>query len=368
MEESARIIELHDQNGFASYAERLEHERKLLARYRSLTAAQGRDLARLAIQAIDRGDLDKAETVLLHLACLVPNSLNGLRRELMARNFFYPHEVYLAADEATTRRLLDRAEQDDLNRNHLLCAVAWAGNEVVQRQFAVWRDEPPVWWSSLLVPLETYAQQAGWALTADGGRKNLFFDACYTLARVDDHSVPGDDAPVRVALTQDAQCRWCGRQLTTLFDINTAHAPLNFPPVMDERLRFPMCDRCSSYGIMYFDLAADGSSTWSRNNERPEFINMDEWDRLPENKMRLGVARRSPYEANQFVMEEGMSQIGGHPAWIQDAEYPPCPTCGDLMLFIAQLQTKDLEEFSEGTTYCFLCPDCRITAVNYQQT
>jgi len=363
-----RIIELHSQTRFASYAERSEHEGKLLGMYRALAATQGQELARRAIQMIDRDDLDKAETILRNLSHLVPNSLNGLHHELMNRNFFYPHVVYLEADEVTTRRLLDRAEKDARNRNHLLCAAAWAGNEVVQKQFATWRVKPPVWRSSLHVSPEKYAQQAGWALTADGARKNLFFEACYTLARADEHSAPGDDAPVRIALAEDAYCRWCDRQLTVLFDINAACAQLNFMPVVAERLRFLMCDRCSCYGTMYFDLAADGSSTWSLNNSRPEFIYMGEWDRLPENKMRLGVPRRSPYEADQFVMEEGMSQIGGHPAWIQDAEYPPCPECGDLMSFIAQLQTSDLEEISEGTTYCFLCPGCRVTAVNYQQT
>src|SRR5215475_13195171 len=180
-----RIIELHSQTRFASYAKRSEHEGKLLGMYRALAATQGQELARRAIQMIDRDDLDKAETILRNLSHLVPNSLNGLHHELMNRNFFYPHVVYLEADEVTTRRLLDRAEKDARNRNHLLCAAAWAGNEVVQKQFATWRVKPPVWRSSLHVSPEKYAQQAGWALTADGARKNLFFEACYTLARAD---------------------------------------------------------------------------------------------------------------------------------------------------------------------------------------
>ena len=63
----------------------------------------------------------------------------------------------------------------------------------------------------------------------------------------------------------------------------------------------------------------------------------------------------------------GVSQVGGHPAWEQDAEYPPCPECRLPMRFVGQVATGEIEP-AEGITYAFLCPDCLMAATSYQQT
>jgi len=62
------------------------------------------------------------------------------------------------------------------------------------------------------------------------------------------------------------------------------------------------------------------------------------------------------------------SQLGGHPAWVQDAEYPTCANCSKTMPFIGQISCEDVEPNREGIFYAFLCPDCAVTASTYQQT
>jgi hypothetical protein len=62
------------------------------------------------------------------------------------------------------------------------------------------------------------------------------------------------------------------------------------------------------------------------------------------------------------------SQIGGHPTWVQDAEYPACSNCGKTMPCIGQISCGDVGPRSEGIFYAFLCPDCAMTASTYQQT
>lgn len=59
-------------------------------------------------------------------------------------------------------------------------------------------------------------------------------------------------------------------------------------------------------------------------------------------------------------------QIGGYPAWIQDAVYPSC-SCKS-MTFIGQLDWEQIEEYGEGIYYMFLCADCQVTATLFQQT
>lgn len=73
------------------------------------------------------------------------------------------------------------------------------------------------------------------------------------------------------------------------------------------------------------------------------------------------------YENSYWMLEAPASQIGGHPAWIQDAEYPVCPCCSTTMKFIAQMDMEQAED-SEGIYYAFLCEGCLQVAVNYQQT
>jgi hypothetical protein len=87
-------------------------------------------------------------------------------------------------------------------------------------------------------------------------------------------------------------------------------------------------------------------------------------------KLVLGPQRRTPFEAvGRFMLDEtGISQLGGHPDWIQDADFPVCPGCGRRMRCIGQVSREDIEEFAEGSTYAFLCLSCGKGATTYQQT
>jgi hypothetical protein len=68
------------------------------------------------------------------------------------------------------------------------------------------------------------------------------------------------------------------------------------------------------------------------------------------------------------VLEVSGSQVGGHPTWIQDAEYPICPECSKHMKFVGQIDCPDFQEYGEGIYYAFVCEECRIAATHYQQT
>lgn len=72
---------------------------------------------------------------------------------------------------------------------------------------------------------------------------------------------------------------------------------------------------------------------------------------------------------------ENLNRIGGSPSWIQDAQYPRCPKCRELMMFIMQLDSDlPTEEGGEwlwgsgGIVYFFWCDDCAISASLWQCT
>ena len=81
---------------------------------------------------------------------------------------------------------------------------------------------------------------------------------------------------------------------------------------------------------------------------------------------------------------ESLHRIGGHPCWIQDAEYPACPHCRQTMHFLLQLDselplqsgeggpiedTMDVIEWgSGGIAYGFWCDSCRVSGFLWQCT
>lgn len=72
---------------------------------------------------------------------------------------------------------------------------------------------------------------------------------------------------------------------------------------------------------------------------------------------------------------ENLNRVGGEPSWIQDAEYPSCPSCDKLMPYLFQLDS-DLPTAgggewlwgSGGIAYGFWCDGCRISGVIWQCT
>lgn len=83
----------------------------------------------------------------------------------------------------------------------------------------------------------------------------------------------------------------------------------------------------------------------------------------------LGSRASHPLESADWLAPvEGFSQIGGHPTWVQEAEYPECRVCQQPMPFIAQLSNEDHEEYAEGIYYLFACGRCGVAATNHQQS
>ena len=87
-------------------------------------------------------------------------------------------------------------------------------------------------------------------------------------------------------------------------------------------------------------------------------------------RLALGAKRRTPFEVvGRFMLDEtGISQLGGHPEWIQDASYPLCPSCRRHMPYIGQVSWWEFDELAEGSAYAFLCLPCGKAATIYQQT
>lgn len=368
---------------------------QLTAALRALTPDQGRELAGEIWAYPERENL---MWFLGLLAASVPGALADLAPDLVAAHQVHPGWLFLDATSATAELLLQALDDPMFRkeRNLLLLALAWNGGDQAREQFAAWRANAPSWRSDLYLAPHEYASEAGWELTPDGGRRQLYRTTCYELVAVDEAELTPSTHAAAVATPHETSCGWCGRPLVTLLDIDLRDPRCRFvregPPdstdgasgIADDpgasRLRIAHCVWCSSYATVYTDVDFHGGSKWSAANggpgDKPRILEqvgdglgevLD--DPLPR-RLALGAPRRTPFEAlGRFMLDvNGISQLGGHPEWIQDAAYPLCPDCQRRMVCIGQVAWEDINEFAEGCTYAFLCVQCGKATTVYQQT
>lgn len=91
---------------------------------------------------------------------------------------------------------------------------------------------------------------------------------------------------------------------------------------------------------------------------------------LPELAVKLadGGRRWRWQEWGHAYGRENLTRLGGHPSWIQNADYPVCAGCGGRMHFIFQLDDRDWGWAAYGIGYIFWCDHCRISAHLCQYT
>jgi hypothetical protein len=316
----------------------------------------------------------------------VPGALADWTAEVLAQGQLLPSWLYLGAPASTTRRLLDLVDHPAFTKQHngLLFALAWIGDDLVRDQFRAWRENPPPWRSHLYVAPPEYAHEAGWELTLEGSRRGLYHQTCYELVPADESELTPSMHAVEVFAPTQTACGWCGRELVTLLDIDLRDPHCAFltddvatANVVAMRLRIAYCLWCSYYATLYTDVDLQGSVRWSAANEPMphilERVGLGSDDELPPpepRRLALGHKRRTPFEAvGRFMLDEsGISQIGGHPEWIQTATFPVCPSCRSRMMYVGQVCWEELDELDEGSTYAFVCLPCGKGATIYQQT
>lgn len=357
----------------------------------ALRAVSQKEASAFARELWMRPDREALTPFLGQLTMYAPGALVGLSNELAPQRVFLPGWLYQGTGRTTTQRLLrlldDPAAQGQ--RDLLLSALAWVDDDLVRTRFHAWSASPPPWRADVSRAPEEFAPDAGWELTPErtlertpgGGRRQLYRSTCYEVIPVDEPEYTPSAHAVAVSTPHEASCGWCGRQLVTLLDIDVRDPRCAFV-LGDEvtgatQLRIAHCVWCSTYATLYTDITEVGGSVWSAaNGDKPRILDQvgvgvgEELAEPVARRLAIGARRRTPFEAvGRFRLDEtGISQIGGHPEWIQHCEYPICPGCQRRMEYIGQVSWEDQDAFAEGSTYAFLCLPCGKAATTYQQT
>jgi hypothetical protein len=333
-----------------------------------LTEEQARRLANMGAQAMREGNSDYAEDIGKSLATLTPYNLDSMLHAWLDMGETWPAVAFRGAGAAIRDRVLQSFDTEDgtLNVNHALSALAWIGDETVQRRFAEWEAQPPAWREQLYVGPAEYARTAGWEPAASG-RRDLFHETCFGLVRAADGE---QHAAVRLMAPTSQFCPWCGDQLVHLLEIPTRDEAFRFVGYAGDMLPVLTCGRCTCWsGYVFARIAGNGIASWHPKNpaEAPTHLYRGEMDLEPWQGTAVVLKPRPAIYATEWGMEPASTQIGGLPCWVQDAAYPMCPDCDATMMYLGEVNNGDLGAY-EGTYYAFWCPPCRNTATCYQQT
>ncbi|WP_434752793.1 DUF1963 domain-containing protein [Paenibacillus amylolyticus] len=373
--------------------------------YLSLSAEQQQEIKQYAMELIRSDDEDTGKDILQYLVCYHDLPLTAEIPELLEREIVYPAVLFKSASVETRDHLLQQVNTDDENRNHILIMLAYIGDEVVVQQFWRWKQSPPEWANELYVTPERYTLQAGWELTEEGQPRELFITPSYSLYEVGERNVAGremenlDGAPVSLLVPSSSLCPWCSSSLISLMNLQVKHPALQSVLWNSPQLDVQTCLVCSSYSVVYMEMDATGNPIWSRHNVKPDGfdgIDMEEMrvdvsgvssstldvgslagegertevarEQVQRRLFRIASEPRQPFHGSEWAMEPSISQVGGHPGWVQDADYPACPACSATMKAIGQLDGELIQENGEGVYYMFACEPCQMTAVSYQQS
>src|SRR4051812_18565708 len=292
---------------FGGRDERIRRHDEAAGLYRALEPHEARELATFAIGEPDP-DGDRCrwhEEILLCLACLRPGSLDGLHDALLDRSIIDPPVMWHGAGPGVASRIvsmLPGRATDLRGLDDLLLALAWIGDEVVQDAFRRWRDDPPEWAGTLRRPPHLYAEQAGWELTGEGTRRDLFARLCHPLVGPEDRAA--DAGIARIVAGHEGACRWCGRSLTTLIDLDLTSPGLSDLGLGGRRLRIAACEVCSCYGTVLTAVGPDGKSSWHGANRRPEYPRKEvpDWPRMAQGRLVFGREPRPWLEAADWAV------------------------------------------------------------------
>lgn len=185
--------------------------------YQALSQEQGHELALYALELFDasRGkdeDRDIVLEMLGDLAIFVPGSLCDFHPRLIEREMFWPGQVYLGADAKTRDQLMTLVEQVKQSQmlGSILECLAWVGDEVVQSKFSGWRGKLSLPFNGAI---DEYTREAGWELTSEGKRRDLYYQQWRQLLSVRSPAAADTQTPADAGAVHDKPCEWCGLKM-----------------------------------------------------------------------------------------------------------------------------------------------------------
>src|SRR5688500_14717243 len=170
-----------------------------------------------AINALQSGNNRYAESIAQGLAALTDFRLDRLLHEWVKNGELGPAVIFRGAGANVRDAIIKELQNGSANSNEALSALAWIGDEVVQRKFQQWDSEAASWKKGLHIKPSEYSKVAGWELV-NSTRQNLYYSECLAMMPAEEGQ-EGDRA-VELMKEGEEQCPWCRRMLVHLIDLD----------------------------------------------------------------------------------------------------------------------------------------------------
>jgi len=203
---------------------------------------------------------------------------------------------------------------------------------------------------------------AGWFLTENADKQNLYFENCVDLIIASPNESPNTKSII-INSNSNEYCGWCHQNLINLITIDLSDPSYSFISLNGNTMKIQTCKYCFSKRVIFIDFDKNGKSVWSAFNMPELNTEVEDLELIWHEKRLIPLKMNHPFV---FYAKEH-SQLGGFPTWIQQPDYPSCPACHNYMRFIAQI-TGELIFEDEGMFYCFICLHCQIVASLFQRT
>ena len=302
-----------------------------------------------------------------------------IARAAVAKQIYYPPELYFGAPKDVRDALiakLDSLQDNSKNAlNHLLCSLAWQGDEKTAELFYELYKNPRSWRKKLYVGTEFYAKIGGWSFDETGERKSLVFDKCLTAVRVKDGAEKNcelansgvnlnADEPVQIGEPTGQKCEFCGCEMLDMLRLKASEPQLAFLNLKRDAI-FRYCPTCIGSVVYFCERGSDGELELSYKGEgfTESYFSQEDMARLCDMKFKLG-SEVSPFYG---CFGELDTTVGGYPQWVQDAEYLACPSCGGTMKHLVQIPFGELVQ-GEGVIYVQICEKCEVLGGCFQCT
>lgn len=182
--------------------------------------------------------------------------------------------------------------------------------------------------------------------------------------------------PMRFGGHADGECLLCGAALHRLIAFEPMPQGLGVTEL--SRLELATCLSCLGWeqAPLFYRHQGDGKPI-SVGYDGPTIVPQFPVGPLRECWVRLAVTPRRWYWQDWGLSNgrENLNRIGGEPCWVQNAQYPDCPSCGEVMSHLMQLDsdlaTSDGGQWlwgSGGIGYVSWCDRCKVSGHLWQCT
>ena len=170
-----------------------------------------------------------------------------------------------------------------------------------------------------------------------------------------------DAVPARLGGAGTAECGVCGGRAHHLLTLDPVPAGVG---VSVPALALETCFHCVWESELWWKHDAAGRPAPHPRQSGDPRHGMER-SPLRETTVRLVPTPARWYWQDAKNDRENLTRVGGHPAWVQSADYPSCPDCQKTMPFLFQLDAAVPGDggvgFGDGILYTWWCDACRVS-------